>query len=174
MRRDGDWFFHAGSGYHVIDGRTDANVEHRRGTWRNCVDNVEYVDDIMESDVFSLAISHGIAPQNGTYAYAVVPGAQNPSEHSFQILANTPAIQAVTNTDGSLVYIVFYEKGEIDTPAGRYGAEQPCMMMIRNGILRVADPARRHYLLKIIAPQGKREVLVPTCSMSGTSVKVQF
>lgn len=174
MRRDGDWFFHAGSGYHIIDGQAEGAIEHRRGTWRNCVDNVEYVDDSMETDVFSLAITHGIAPENATYAYAVVPGAQNPYGHNFRILANTTPIQAAASTDGSIVYIVFYEKGEIDTPAGRYGAEQPCMMMIRNGILCVADPARRHYLLKITTPKGSKEVLVPTGSMAGTSVNVQF
>jgi len=42
--------------------------------------------------------------------------------------------------------------------------------MIRDGPLRVSDPARRHYLLRISTPQGNREVLVPTNEMAGCSV----
>lgn len=174
LQHSGDWFFHAGSGYHIIDGNAEGSVTHRRGTWRNCVDHVDYIDDPMEADVFSLAIHHGIAPRNATYAYAVVPGTDRPAAHGFRILANTPEVQAVANTDGSIVYIVFYEKGEIDTPAGRYGAQQPCMMMLRNGKLRVADPARRYYLLKIATPQGDKEIQIPTNSLAGTSVEVAF
>lgn len=174
-RREGDWFFHAGSGYHIIDGRAEGGVEHRKGTWRNCVENVAYVDDVMEADVFSLAIDHGVAPRDAGYAYAVVPGANVPAAHKFEILANTPAVQAVSSTDGSLIYIVFYDKGEIDTPAGRFGASQPCMMMIRDGRnMRVSDPARRFYKLGITTPKGQREVLLPTASMAGCTVDVPF
>lgn len=174
MSRDGGWYFHAGSGYHILDGAADGAVTHRRGTWRNCVANVGYADDAVETDVFSLAISHGVAPHDAAYAYAVVPGAAAPVAHSFRILANTPRVQAVSAADGSLIYIVFYEPCDIDTPAGRYGAAQPCMMMIRDGRLRVSDPARERYLLRITTPHGEREVQVPTSALAGTSVEVPF
>ena len=170
MSRNGDWYFHAGSGYHIIDGQAYGSVTHRHGAWNNCVANVEYADNQMDADVFSLAIPHGVAPAQASYAYAVVPGAQKPAGHSFRILANTPSVQAVAGNDGSLIYIVFYEKGYVDTPAGRFGAGQPCMMMIRDGHLRVSDPARRHYLLRISTPGGDREVLVPTNEKAGCSV----
>ncbi|MDE6160811.1 MAG: hypothetical protein K2F77_04050, partial [Muribaculaceae bacterium] len=168
----GGWYFHSGSAYHVIEGKPVASIDRRSGTWRNCVDNVEYVDERTDADVFSLSIGHGVRPADARYAYAVVPGATEPVAHKFHILAHANDIHAVASDDGSIIYMVFYAPGEVDTPAGRFGAEQPCMLMLRDGRLLAADPTRDSYLLKLTTPSGQREVLVPTGLLGGTPVEV--
>ncbi len=167
----GQWYFHNGSAYHIISGDAYGEVDHRTGTWRNCVSGVAYADDSISADVFSLAIRHGVSPENASYAYAVVPAATSPIEHSFEILACTDSVHAAASADGSLIYMVFFSEGEVETPAGKFGAEQPCMMMLRDGRLLLSDPSRTNYLLKYHTPSGKHEILVPTGLMGGTAVE---
>lgn len=168
----GGWYFHSGSAYHVIEGKPIASIDRRSGTWRNCVDNVEYIDERTDADVFSLSIDHGVRPADARYAYAVVPGTTEPVTHRFHILAHDNDIHAVASDDSRIIYMVFYAPGEVDTPAGRFGAEQPCMLMLRDGRLLAADPTRDSYLLKLATPSGPREVLVPTGLLGGTPVEV--
>lgn len=136
---EGGWYFNSGNAYHVINGNPAAAVEHRKGSWRNCVDNVAYADDTTECDVFTLSIEHGAKPAGASYAYAVTPNTNSPLEHTFTILANNYNIQAAASKDGSLVYIVFYAPGSIDTPQGKYSACRPCVMMIRDGIITINE-----------------------------------
>ena len=124
-RKVGDWYFHNGNAYHIIDGQAAGGVEHRTGSWNNAVRNVEYADEIREADVFSLAIEHGVDPTDSTYAYAIVPCSDEIVDHGFEILANTPKIQAVMSKDKKIMYVVFYEEGEITTPVGKIRATGP-------------------------------------------------
>lgn len=127
------WFFHGGNAYHVIDGKADGAVERRKGSWRNCVEDVEYADSIAEGDIFTLAISHGVRPRGATYAYAVCPGTAGPRQHSFEILTNTPEAQAVAADDGNLIYAIFYQPGRISTKYGEFASDERGMIMIRDG-----------------------------------------
>lgn len=133
MAEDDGWFFHAGNAYHVIDGNASGQVESRTGTWRNCVENVEFADDVKSGNIFSLSISHGENPQDASYAYAVCPGTDSPTDHSFRILANDVATQAVMSKDGNLLYIIFFQPSSLSTPLGDFASGEPCVIMIRDG-----------------------------------------
>lgn len=170
---DGRWYFHAGNAYHVIDGVAEAARGHRRGTWANCVRDVAYAGDAVEADVFSLAINHGVGPEGGSYAYAVVPGASTSREHKFSILANTPAVQAVRSADKNLTYMVFYEAGRLDTPFGAFAVSQPCIMMLHGDMLYLSDPSRRHASLAVATPYGHYDVGLPS-DFGGTTVRIKM
>lgn len=171
--QDKDWYFCSGNAYHIIDGSATATNTNRTGTWSNAVSNTAYQNDSITADVFTLYLDHCVAPEAAQYAYAVVPGAQKPTEHSFSILANTPSVQAVADTGANLVYIVFYEPGQLDTPFGRYGADRPCLLMAREGNVYVTDPARRYSEINIETPSDHITAQMPDGLLAGTSLKIK-
>ena len=171
---DGDWFFHNGNAYHVLDGKAQGAVEHRKGSWSNCVTNVDYADDIVEQDVFQLTINHGVSPENGTYAYVVVPNDTVKVAHSFQILANNTDVQAVVSKDFSLLYIVFYEKGELSTPLGVYATDYPCIVMQSGNTLYVSDPTRKLSEISMTTPKGTHLINLPKDDSRGSSAHVDL
>lgn len=133
MTETDGWFFHGGNAYHILQGEGTGEICRRKGTWRNCVENVEHADLEKEGDVFTLTINHGVGPADGGYAYAVCPGANGMRDHSFEILANGSSCQAVATTDGRLLYVIFYEPSSISTPYGEYASLEPCILMVRDG-----------------------------------------
>lgn len=130
---DSGWYFHNGNAYHVISGEAEASVESRAGTWGNAAENVEYENTPVEADVFTLTICHGIGPGNSGYAYAVCPAVSEKRDHTFEILANDPTMQAVASKDGNLIYVIFYEPGSIETSYGTFSSPEPCILMIHEG-----------------------------------------
>lgn len=133
MANESGWYTHGGNVYHIIEGVGDGAISRRKGTWKNCVEGVEYADEEKEGDIFTLSISHGVSPHNSRYTYAVSPGGEIGRPHSFQILANEPTHQAVASTDGKLIYIIFYDPASLTTPYGDFSATESCILMIRDG-----------------------------------------
>ncbi len=157
--KDNDRFIHEGHTYHIIEGEATGSLERRSGTWRNCVENVEYADSVAEGDIFTLTISHGISPRDAKYAYAVTPGKKLIGKHSFEIIANETTHQAVMSADGSLLYIIFYEPSSVVTPLGTFGAEQSCMIMLKDrNRLYAADPTRHSPFLIIHTPGATKKI----------------
>jgi chondroitin AC lyase len=103
------WIEHDGLGYVLLDGsdQTTVQAQFQRGT------------SSLMLPVFSAWVDHGLAPQNATYAYAVVPGV-NPDQLDaysqalpFTILANTPIVQAVQNPSLQQTQAAFYAAGSL-------------------------------------------------------------
>lgn len=106
-------------------------------------------------EMFSLWIDHGTQPRHESYAYTVLPAA-DPDGHratdhevsQIEILANTPAAQAVWHRELHLVGIVFWEPGVIDLPAGgRVAVNRSCVLLGQDrrpdGVrLSIANPSR--------------------------------
>ncbi len=92
-------------------------------------------------EVFSVWIDHGVQPGGGeAYAYTVVPGGSTESRAAvdyelaqIKILANTPALQAVSHRALRLVGIVFWEPGIITVPSGgRVAVNRPCVVLCQD------------------------------------------
>lgn len=171
---DGDWFFHNGNAYHILDGNASAAVDHRKGAWRNCVANVDYADDVVEQDVFQLTINHGISPENAIYAYAVVPNDTAKIDHSFLVLANDANVQAAASKSLDLLYIVFYEKGELSAPLGVFAADNPCIIMQSGDTLYVADPTRKLSEIEVTTPKGTHLVALPKGDFRGSAAHIDL
>lgn len=170
---NGKWFSHDGNTYHIMEGNPKGEIERRSGTWRNCVLDTEYEDSVAEGDIFSISISHGVAPRNSKYAYAVTPGKDVSGDLSFEIIANESSHQSVASADGSVLYIVFYEPASVDTPLGRFEAEQSCMLMVVDRCkLYVSDPTRHHSKLNIHTPRGLKKIEAGDWNHAGLTKRI--
>ncbi len=81
-----------------------------------------------------LAVEHGVDPENGEYAYILLPGATQQEMQDFDcngitILANTSDIQCVCEKSSGLTGCVFRKEGTV----GRITAHTPLIAMIREG-----------------------------------------
>jgi hypothetical protein len=103
------WIEHDRLGYVLLDAsdQTTVQAQFQRGT------------NGLALPVFSAWIDHGLAPQNATYAYAVVPGVTPDELDAYsqalpiQILANTAAVQAVQHLGLQQTQIAFYAAGSV-------------------------------------------------------------
>ena len=130
---------HNGITYKILDGEASAKIERRNGSWANCASDTEYENVHKEADVFSLYVSHGINPQNASYAYAVMPESNSVDGDFFRILRNDSVCQCVESTDDDLMYVIFYDKGKIMTPRGEFSSDLPCIMMIKDGTIKSVE-----------------------------------
>ena len=65
-----------------------------------------------DEDIFELAIYHGKAPKNSSYAYHMYCGEREASDFIKampKVLSNTTALQAVASADGRTVEAIFYD-----------------------------------------------------------------
>lgn len=136
MLQDNQVYRHNGLIYSVVNGEARGDIEHREGTWANCAIDTEYENVGKDADIFSLYISHGFKPKNASYAYAVMPESNYDGADFFRIIRNDSDCQCVESTNDDLMYVIFYDKGKIITPRGEFSSECPCIMMIKDGIMK--------------------------------------
>ncbi|GAB2998993.1 polysaccharide lyase 8 family protein [Amycolatopsis acidiphila] len=97
-------------GYLVLDGaRVTALREDRTGAWRD-VDtgaNTKGTTVPCTRRYQKLILDHGVRPSGASYAYAVLPTASvvetAAAVLAWRVLANTPAVQAIQLSDGTLL-----------------------------------------------------------------------
>jgi chondroitin AC lyase len=146
------WLWHDGTGVVFPDaGRVGVDSARRTGRWNDVATFGSTEPETGE--VFSAWIDHGTAPNEASYAYILLPGADKEATAAFlrapnvRILANTPAVQAAGSAD--VLMAVFYRPGRVETDvAGELAVDQPCVLLARKNPVggwnvTVADPARR-------------------------------
>jgi len=105
--------------YAVLDGQPlHRREELRTGTWQRI--NESCTAPTESIPVRTLWLEHGVAPQDATYAYAVVPGnspAAAAALEAVEVLCNTAALQAIRV--GGRVLAVFHKAGALTLPDGR-------------------------------------------------------
>jgi chondroitin AC lyase len=105
-------------------------------------------------DVFTLWLDHGVKPQDASYEYIVVPGAEKSKMEEYsrnspiEILENSTDIQAAHHRDLQRTHIVFYRPARIKVHDITLSASSPCIVMIKgNGKtieqLVVSDPTHK-------------------------------
>lgn len=126
-----------------------------RGSWQSINHQAWASPEAVQQEVFSLWLNHGLKPQNAAYAYLVVPNLAPAGieayrrQASVEILANTPALQAVRHRQLNCSQVVFYQPGEIHLDGDlTLKAGSPCMVMVetnKKGIARItlSDPSRQ-------------------------------
>jgi hyaluronate lyase len=110
----------------------------------------------------TLWFDHGVSPAAGTYAYVLLPTADEAataaaSDGHVSVLANTAAVQAVT--DGPLTAAHFWQAGE----AGGLSCDGPASVLVARtdgGItVAVADPGRSTSEVTVEIPYAATEVV---------------
>jgi chondroitin AC lyase len=112
-------------------------------------------EPVVEKELFTLWIDHGVRPQKASYEYVVLPGINATSLKSYlrtspiAILSNTSEIQAVLHKGLNLAEIVFYQPGSLKIADGlEVTVESPCIIMLKtigNHIseIAVSDPTQK-------------------------------
>lgn len=150
-----DWIFHDGIGY-VFPEPTEIQLKNSAatGSWWNISKQSDSPKEEVSLDIFKLWVTHGERPSDASYEYIVVPATsvekleQNSSKNNITILANTPEIQAVMNTDLEICQAVFYKGGEVEIAENlNLLSDNPgiAMLKMKNGQITeisVADPNR--------------------------------
>mgnify|MGYP006291513205 CR=1 FL=1 len=143
---------HDGIGY-VFPRTATVTVENgeRSGNWWRI--NHQYSEEEVTKDVFTLWFDHGVSPDDASYSYVIVPGVDEAgiaacvSDPSFEILRNSPGVQAVSHRGLKMIQAAFYEAGALECPGmPRITTEEPCLIMVQGtdcGLtVSVADPTQ--------------------------------
>ena len=107
----------------------------QQGTWSKI--NFNQSGDLVTLPVFNLSIPHGAKPQQGSYAYIVVPGIASPASlksynpTTIEILSNTPQLQAVHHKQLDMLQAIFYAPGEVTVTGKAFKADRPCVMLAK-------------------------------------------
>ncbi|XWW45095.1 chondroitin lyase [Fibrella sp. USSR17] len=126
------------------------------GRWSAITDQKNISTELVSEPVFTLWVDHGNKPANGSYQYIVVPNVSeqqvnetSAANRSIEILANTPALQAVAHRQLGISQLAFYKAGSIAVDKDmtvRMDSQGMAMLRLKNGTLAeltLADPSRK-------------------------------
>lgn len=182
--KDLRWAMHNGVGY-VFPGKNEVLVSNKEqsGTWYDI--NHTEGKQMQYRDVFTLSLRHGVKPKEASYAYIVVPEAQNGNQldeyakkESVFILSNTPSVQGVYQKNLGIWQIVFHEAGKYTDKNVSVSVDKPCAVMIRTTpdkkkvTLHIADPGQKQEVINVdvkIAGAMKK-VVKQSCDFTGTGI----
>ncbi len=146
------WVHHDGVGY-VFPSPTAVRLANtaQSGSWSLITAYASAAT--VTKEVFTLGLDHGVAPTDATYAYVVLPGADEAATsafaalHPITLLANTPQTQAARIASLHLNAIAFFEPGSVTLKPGlTVSSDQPALLLLRTETdghtLTVADPTQ--------------------------------
>ncbi len=151
------WVHHDKVGY-IFPQPATVNLSNQAetGRWSAITDQKNISDELVSEDVFTLWFNHGRKPGGASYAYIVVPGVteqelneSSRDNRSIEILANTPALQAVRQSRLGINQIIFHRAGSVEIEKGvTIGLDSPGLAMLRTkdgrlSELTLADPSRK-------------------------------
>jgi chondroitin AC lyase len=147
---------HGAFRYQVPAQNARVRCEQVTGNWKRVTAALS--DAPVTGKIFSIVIDHGTKPQNASYFYTITHveqgtgrggegGGSGDGEASGtkmrQLQTNSDTIHAI-GSDGATM-VAFFSPGSITLPNGQIlTAKQPSLVMLDNGRLHVADPARKH------------------------------
>jgi chondroitin AC lyase len=149
------WILHDGVGYLFPEPqKVNLSNQAQTGSWFKINQQSDSPKEEISLDVFKLWVDHGARPQAATYAYVVVPSADEQkmetySNAKFQILANSEKIQAVKHAGLNICQAVFYTSGDIQLSEKiKLGLDSPGVVMLKTDgqaikAISVADPSRK-------------------------------
>ncbi len=131
------WVHHDGVGYVPLgDGSWTVKIAAQTGS-RHAI-NRTYSTETLSMDVFSAWINHGVRPEVGSYAYAVVPGIEAAELDQWtqsppvKVLANSEAVQAVRDEGSGVTGAAFMRAGTVEIDeAFVVSVDQPCVAVLR-------------------------------------------
>jgi chondroitin AC lyase len=179
--KDIQWVWHDSIGYYFPNkGQISLVTAKQLGSWAKINGNRSAVE--VEGKVFKLWLNHGVDPVNQTYAYIVKPGISENEMNkvsSIQIIANTPAMQAVAHTDLQMVQVVFYEAGILTAEGCTITVDQPCVLLVeairsKNPIVFVSDPTQKLTAIRISLNSVPASITLPQGDYKGATTSFQF
>ncbi|MDZ8119167.1 polysaccharide lyase family 8 super-sandwich domain-containing protein [Pontiella agarivorans] len=172
VQKDEGFIHHNGIAYQVLDGDPVLRSGNVVGNWTGSFP--DRADRPESGDVFSAWINHGKSPKDATYAYRIFsPAGNERSGQMSEVLSNTKALQAVTCEQ--TVYAVFYVAGRLEIGAGRaVEASGPCLLLMGDKGLKVADPTHSLQTLKIRVNEKSYQINLPQGADRGKQVAIRL
>jgi chondroitin AC lyase len=124
--------------------------------------------------VFTVAIDHGTHPQNAAYAYMILPDtaadevARRSQRLDLDILSNKPDLQSVYHRGLDILMAVFFKPGTL----GNLTVDQPCLLILRNGKLTLANPENKALAIGVTIGNMTRKITLPAGPVAGSSVTI--
>jgi chondroitin AC lyase len=148
------------------------------GSWFRI--NEQYDNSPVEKDVFSAWINHGAnAVEDSSYSYIVLPNittekllAYRPQDYFTTV--NTPFIQAVYHLRSGVLQAVFYKAGKVTFKDQMLEVNSPCLVMIKNNSLMVADPSQQLNSVKIIHNNKSYSIDLPQGQSKGKTIALKI
>lgn len=161
VRKEVRWVVHDKVGYYFPEKeKILLSNQPTEGSWKIANRQTTTPSDLIRQDVFTLSIDHGLSPDNGDYAYMVLPSVdplsieQRVKEEGLVILANGSDLQAVRHDGLNMAYAVFYKGGTLRiNDKIVVEMDSPGMLMVKYTdageilTLGVSDPT--HFLKKL-------------------------
>lgn len=117
-----------------------------------------------------ITIEHGLKPQGARYQYTVLPNAswaQTQAYKGAKVLSNTPSLQAIEFSDGTLTAIVY-----APCALGAFVAETPGLYMIGQDQICVADPSEALDEIAFRYRDNSYRVALPQGNQRGMTIKL--
>ncbi len=151
------WVYQDKVGYIFLQPATvNLSNQAETGSWAAITDEKNVSKAVISEEVFTLWFDHGKKPDGASYQYIVVPditeralNESSQSNRSIEILANTPALQAVKQAKLGIAQLAFYQAGSVEIEKGvtvRLDSPGLAMLKIQKGRLSeltLADASRK-------------------------------
>lgn len=179
--RDPRWAHHGQIGYVFPTATGTLRVEQatRSGSWHD-ISRPESTE-LLEQDIVTLGIDHGVRPRGAHYAYVVVPGIDRAQTVEYSancpvsIIANTVAVQAVRHDLLGITQVAFHRPGRLAVATRQtIAVDQPVLLQLAeepDGLaLSVANPYNER--LRVTVDVGTRIALdLPDGERAGQTVR---
>ncbi|TKG89220.1 T9SS type A sorting domain-containing protein [Puteibacter caeruleilacunae] len=176
-----DWVLHDGVGYFFPQGgNIKLTNQTQNGSWKS-INNLRSSQAVSKG-VFKLWFTHGVKPEDDSYAYIVAPGItssdamQAYNQNAIEILSNTKEIQAVKHAELDMIQVIFYKAGSLTSEGCTIQTDKPCAMVLSDVStskvkLNIADPSETSSDIRIDFKSDKIEGMRQIVCVMPTSVE---
>lgn len=137
--------YHDKVGYAFLDdNKISVNKQIQQGKWTD-INTSSSNKDLIEKEVFTLTINHGIKPSGEAYKYVLLPGINSADElknyntENIKTVSETD-IHAVKLADSETVYGVFFKPGTLEIDGIKITADKPCSIILTESSLYISNP----------------------------------
>ena len=156
------WLHHGNVGYVLHSASADLKCETRSSSWQ--LINQHLSDHRLDAEVFELTINHGVCPNDASYQYTLLPGANVEQTRQY---ADAPKARVISNSKRTQAVMldkwigcVFYQAATLNLESGlSIQVDQPCVIACESEAhcysLSVATPGRGTTVNIVIVEQGR-------------------
>lgn len=144
--KNADYILHDGIGY-MTDSDVEISSEERENKYEVINLGANYKDTTEKKNVFEIGIHHGVKPENASYAYTTVFGADEKKmdgivkNDTVKVLRNDDKVQAVYDSKNKITEAIVWKMDTIEIPSGlTVTANKKCALIIKeleNGAIEI-------------------------------------
>ena len=181
------WVLHNQVGYVFLDAPMQAGLLNKTvtGNWQRLNRQTTVSKGTVQDDIFALWINHGPRVNDGRYAYAVLPNADEARVKAFsarpdvELVSNTKDLQAVYHPGLGIGYAVFYSGGSVRLGDVTLTADTPLLMMVyakdgKAARIAVSDPSRKLLKAHFSVNGTEKHIQLPQGDYAGESITIEL